>query len=76
MAELDTNQETVLEAGQPDAKAEKGDKNPPKQGSSDAAKIESGKADVVKPEENPVDKAVDSVNKAEDGVKELSLIHI
>ena len=72
MAELDTNQETVLEAGQPDAKAEKGDKNPPKQGSSDAAKIESGKAEVVKPEENPVDKAVDSVDKAEDGVKEIS----
>ena len=72
MAELDTNQETVLEAGQPDAKAEKGDKNPPKQGSSDAAKIEGGKAEVVKPEENPVDKAVDSVDKAEDGVKEIS----
>ena len=72
MAELDTNQETVLEAGQPDAKAEKGDKNPPKQGSSDAAKIESGKAEVVKPEENPVDKAVSSVDKAVDGVKEIS----
>lgn len=72
MAELDTNQETVLEAGQPDAKAEKGDKNPPKQGSSDAAKIEGGKAEVVKPEENPVDKAVSSVDKAEDGVKEIS----
>ena len=72
MAELDTNHDELLEAGQPDAKAEKGDKNPPKQGSSDAAKIESGKAEVVKPEENPVDKAVDSVNKAEDGVKEIS----
>ena len=72
MAELDTNQDELLEAGQPDAKAEKGDKNPPKQGSSDSAKIESGKADVVKPEENPVDKAVDSVDKAEDGVKEIS----
>ena len=72
MAELDTNQDELLEAGQPDAKAEKGDKNPPKQGSSDSAKIESGKAEVVKPEENPVDKAVDSVDKAEDGVKEIS----
>ena len=72
MAELDTDLEAVLEAGQPDAKSEKGDKNPPKQGSSDAAKIEGGKAEVVKPEENPVDKAVDSVNKAEDGVKEIS----
>ena len=30
MAELDTNQDELLEAGQPDAKAEKGDKNPPK----------------------------------------------
>ena len=72
MAELDTNQDELLEAGQPDAKAEKGDKNPPKQGSSDDAKIEGGKAEVVKPEENPVDKAVDSVDKAEDGVKEIS----
>lgn len=72
MAELDTNQDELLEAGQPDAKAEKGDKNPPKQGSSDAEKVESGKAEVVKPEENPVDKAVDSVDKAEDGVKEIS----
>ena len=72
MAELDTDLEAVLEAGQPDAKSEKGDKNPPKQGSSDAAKIEGGKAEVVKPEENPVDKAVSSVDKAEDGVKEIS----
>ena len=72
MTELDTNQDELLEAGQPDAKAEKGDKNPPKQGSSDAAKVEGGKAEVVKPEENPVDKAVSSVDKAEDGVKEIS----
>ena len=72
MAEVDTALEAVLESGQPDAKSEKGDKNPPKQGSSDSAKIESGKAEVVKPEENPVDKAVDSVDKAEDGVKEIS----
>ena len=72
MTELDTNLDELLEAGQPDAKAEKGDKNPPKQGSSDAAKVEGGKAEVVKPEENPVDKAVSSVDKAEDGVKEIS----
>ena len=65
MAELENNQETVLEAGQPDAKAEKGDSKPVKQGSSDAEKIESGKVEVVKPEENPVDKAVDSVKSAE-----------
>jgi hypothetical protein len=69
MAELEQNLEAVAEASQPDAKAEKGDKKPVKQGSSDAAKIESGKGEVVKPEENPVDKAVDSVSKAEDGVK-------
>tara|TARA_Y100000593_G_scaffold19753_2_gene39679 strand:- start:931 stop:2277 length:1347 start_codon:yes stop_codon:yes gene_type:complete len=72
MAELELNQDELLEAGQPDAKADKGDKNPPKQGSSDDAKIDGGKAEVVKPEENPVDKAVDSVDKAEDGVKEIS----
>ena len=72
MAELELNQDELLEAGQPDAKADKGDKNPPKQGSSDDAKVEGGKAEVVKPEENPVDKAVDSVDKAEDGVKEIS----
>ena len=46
MAELENNltvDETVnsiLEAGQPDAKAEKGDKKPVKQGSSDAESIE------------------------------------
>jgi hypothetical protein len=57
---------------QPDAKAEKGDQKPVKQGSSDAAKIESGKGEVVKPEENPVDKAVDSVKSAEGGSKEIS----
>ena len=71
MAELENNQETVLEAGQPDAKAEKGDSKPVKQGSSDAEKIESGKVEVVKPEENPVDKAVDSVKSAEN-VKPVS----
>jgi len=69
MAELDKNLEAVVEANQPDTQAEKGDKKPVKQGSSDAAKIESGKGEVVKPEENPVDKAVDSVDKAENGVK-------
>jgi len=71
MAELENNQETVLEAGQPDSKAEKGDSKPVKQGSSDAEKIESGKVEVVKPEENPVDKAVDSVKSAEN-VKPVS----
>tara|TARA_B100002019_G_scaffold82527_1_gene71290 strand:+ start:5763 stop:7118 length:1356 start_codon:yes stop_codon:yes gene_type:complete len=78
MAELDKNLETVeetveaIEEGQqPDSKAEKGDKQPVKQGSSDAASIESGKGEVVKPEENPVDKAVASVKSAEK-TKEVS----
>ena len=65
MAELENNLETVLEAGQPDAKAEKGDSKPVKQGSSDAETIGQGKVEVVKPEENPVDKAVASIKKAE-----------
>ena len=78
MAELDKNLETVeetveaIEEGQqPDSKAEKGDKAPVKQGSSYAASIESGKGEVVKPEENPVDKAVASVKSAEK-TKEVS----
>lgn len=57
---------------QPNSKAEKGDSKPVKQGSSDAAKIEGGKAEVVKPEENPVDKAVASIKSAEKGTKEVS----
>jgi hypothetical protein len=72
MAELENNLETVdetvetvLEAGQPDAKADKGDKKPVKQGSSDAESIESGKAEVVPVETNPVDKAVKAVKDAE-----------
>ena len=72
MAELENNLETVdetvetvLEEGQPDAKAEKGDKKPVKQGSSDAESIESGKAEVVPVETNPVDKAVKAVKDAE-----------
>ena len=56
---------------QPNSKAEKGDSKPVKQGSSDAAKIESGKGEVVKPEENPVDKAVASIKSAEKGTKEV-----
>ena len=72
MAELEKNLEQAIEeALQPDSKAEKGDKKPVKQGSSDAAKIESGKGEVVKPEENPVDKAVASVKSAEKGTKEV-----
>ena len=69
MAELENNLESteveVSEEKQPTDGAQKGDAKPVKQGSSDAEKIESGKAEVVKPEENPVDKAVASVKKAE-----------
>ena len=73
MADLEKNLEQAIEeAMQPDSKAEKGDSKPVKQGSSDAAKIESGKGEVVKPEENPVDKAVASVKSAEKGTKEVS----
>ena len=73
MADLEKNLEQAIEeAMQPDSKAEKGDSKPVKQGSSDAAKIESGKGEVVKPEENPVDKAVDSVKAAERSVKPVS----
>lgn len=75
MADLEKNlheaiDEVLSEA--PDSKAEKGDSKPVKQGSSDAASIESGKGEVVKPEENPVDKAVDSVKAAEKSVKPVS----
>ena len=73
MADLEKNLEQAIEeAMQPDSKAQKGDSKPVKQGSSDAAKIESGKGEVVKPEENPVDKAVASVKSAEKGTKEVS----
>lgn len=60
---------TTLELDEQDVQlkgAEKGDKTAPKQGSSDAEKIEKGKGDVVTPDENPVDKAVASVKKASD----------
>jgi len=73
MADLEKNLEQAIEeAMQPDSKAEKGDSKPVKQGSSDAAKIEGGKGEVVKPEENPVDKAVASIKSAEKGTKEVS----
>ena len=71
MAELENNLESIEEVKQPHDGAEKGDTKPVKQGSSDAESIESGKVEVVKPEENPVDKAVDSVKKAEN-VKSVS----
>ena len=57
--------ETMEEGVQPDSKSEKGDSKPVKQGSSDAETIGQGKVEVVKPEENPVDKAVASIKKAE-----------
>ena len=72
MAELENNLETteevvetIEEGQQPDSKSEKGDKKPVKQGSSDAESIESGKAEVVPVETNPVDKAVKAVKDAE-----------
>ena len=72
MADLEKKLErAIAEAMQPNSKAEKGDSKPVKQGSSDAAKIESGKGEVVKPEENPVDKAVASIKSAEKGTKEV-----
>ena len=73
MADLEKNlEQAIAEAMQPNSKAEKGDSKPVKQGSSDAAKIEGGKGEVVKPEENPVGKAVASVKSAEKGTKEVS----
>jgi len=66
--EVDSAAEVVVE--EPTKGAEKGDKSAHKQGSSDAEKVESGKAEVVKPEENPVDKAVASIKAAEKGSKE------
>ena len=50
--------------------AEKGDKSAHKQGSSSEEKIESGKGEIVKPDENPVDKAVASIKAATKGSKE------
>lgn len=65
-------EEMKKDSSAPVAKAEKGDAKPVKQGSSDAAEIGSGKGEIVKPEENPVDKAVKSVKGAEAGSKEIS----
>ena len=69
--QVETAEELVAEKAPTDM-AEKGDKSAHKQGSSSEEKIESGKAEVVKPEENPVDKAVASVSKAEKGTKPVS----
>ena len=67
MAENIKNNELDLKEQDAQLKgAEKGDKVHPKQGSSDAEKIEKGKGEVVTPDENPVDKAVASVKKASD----------
>jgi hypothetical protein len=74
MADLEKSLEQAIEEAmkQPTDKAQKGDSKPVKQGSSDAAKIEGGKGEVVKPEENPVGKAVASIKSAEKGTKEVS----
>ena len=75
MAELENNLKSteveVSEVKQPTDGAQKGDAKPVKQGSSDAETVGQGKAEVVKPEENPVDKAVASIKKAE-GQKPVS----
>ena len=63
--QVENTEEVVAEVKQPHDGAEQGDKSAVKQGASDAEKIESGKAEVVQPEENPVDKAVASVKAAE-----------
>ena len=63
--QVENTEEVLDEVKQPHDGAEQGDKSAVKQGSSDAEKIESGKGEVVKPEENPVDKAVASVKSAE-----------
>jgi len=64
-----TEEETSI-VEEPTKGAEKGDKSAHKQGSSAEEKIESGKGEVVKPDENPVDKAVASLKAAEKGSKE------
>ena len=70
--QVENTEEVLDEVKQPHDGAEQGDKSAVKQGSSDAAKIEGGKGEVVKPEENPVDKAVASNKAAEGGTKENS----
>ena len=73
MSDLENQVENTEEVSsiveEPTKGAEKGDKSAHKQGSSSEEKIESGKAEVVKPEENPVDKAVAAANKTSDGTK-------
>ena len=63
--QVENTEEVLDEVKQPHDGAEQGDKSAVKQGSSDAEKIEGGKGEVVKPEENPVDKAVASVKSNE-----------
>ena len=67
MSDLENQVENTEEVSsiveEPTKGAEKGDKSAHKQGSSSEEKIESGKAEVVKPEENPVDRAVAAARK-------------
>jgi hypothetical protein len=76
MSDLENQVENTSEVSsiveEPTKGAEKGDKSAHKQGSSSEVKIESGKAEAVKPEENPVDKAVAAAKKASDGTKPVS----
>jgi len=76
MSDLENQVENTEEVSsiveEPTKGAEKGDKSAHKQGSSSEEKIESGKAEVVKPEENPVDKAVAAAKKASGETKPVS----
>tara|TARA_Y100000996_G_scaffold68133_1_gene45940 strand:- start:206 stop:1579 length:1374 start_codon:yes stop_codon:yes gene_type:complete len=70
--QVENTEEVASIAEEPTKGAEKGDKSAHSQGSSSEEKIESGKAEVVKPDENPVDKAVAAAKKAGDGTKPVS----
>ena len=77
MAELENNLETVEETvetvaeegQQPDSKAEKGDKN--LLNKVHPTRKSNRKGEVVKPEENPVDKSVASVKSAKTKLNKL-----
>jgi len=70
--QVENTEEVASIVEEPTKGAEKGDKSAHSQGSSSEEKIESGKAEVVKPDENPVDKAVAAAKKAGDGTKPVS----
>ena len=57
---------------QPDAKAEKGDSKPVNKVHQMQLQLKVGKGEVVKPEENPVDKAVALSKESRERTKEVS----